>query len=145
MINIKQEHAIGGVVLLLSYMLFGYYDVLERIVSFSNQHEAYEIDELISSSIVLVLLLFIFSLRRYFESLKKTKELQKALDEIEVLKGIIPICAYCKKIRDDEGSWNQLESYVRSHSAAEFSHGICPNCYQEQLQDMDEEENNGRS
>lgn len=143
--NIKHELAIGSVVLLLCFILFGHYDVLEKIVLFSSQHEAYEIDELISSSVVLVLLLCIFSLRRYHESLKKNQELQKALDEIEVLKGIIPICAYCKKIRDDEGSWNQLESYIRSHSAAEFSHGICPDCYEDQLQDIDEEENNTHS
>jgi PAS domain S-box-containing protein len=55
-------------------------------------------------------------------------ELQQALDEIKTLRGIIPICAYCKKIRDDQGYWNQLEQYIRDRSEAEFSHGICPDC-----------------
>lgn len=55
-------------------------------------------------------------------------ELQKALDEVSTLQGIIPICASCKNIRDDEGFWHQVEAYVSSHSNALFSHGICPKC-----------------
>ena len=56
------------------------------------------------------------------------KQLQDALDNIKVLKGIIPICASCKKIRDDKGYWKQIESYLKEHSDADFSHGICPEC-----------------
>ena len=48
--------------------------------------------------------------------------------ELKVLKGLLPICASCKKIRDDKGYWHQIESYIRNHSEAEFSHGICSNC-----------------
>lgn len=55
-------------------------------------------------------------------------KLQAALDEVETLRGIIPICSYCKKIRDDKGLWNQLEAYISEHSEAKFSHGICPDC-----------------
>ena len=55
-------------------------------------------------------------------------ELQKTLAEVKTLKGIIPICASCKKIRDDKGYWNQVEAYIRDHSDAEFSHGICQEC-----------------
>jgi PAS domain-containing protein len=55
-------------------------------------------------------------------------ELQKAIEEIKTLRGILPICANCKKIRDDKGYWNQIECYIRDHSEAEFSHGICPEC-----------------
>jgi len=56
------------------------------------------------------------------------KKLQDALDKIKVLRGILPICASCKKIRDDNGYWNQIESYIKEHSEAVFSHGICPEC-----------------
>jgi len=59
---------------------------------------------------------------------KLIQKLQDALDKIKVLRGIIPICASCKKIRDDTGYWNQLESYIKEHSEADFSHGICPDC-----------------
>jgi K+-sensing histidine kinase KdpD len=58
-------------------------------------------------------------------------ELQKAFSEIKQLSGMIPICASCKKIRDDKGYWNQIEAYIRDHSEAEFSHSICPECAKE--------------
>lgn len=56
------------------------------------------------------------------------KELQKALSEVKRLRGFLPICASCKKIRDDKGYWNQIELYIRDHSEAEFTHSICPGC-----------------
>lgn len=62
---------------------------------------------------------------------QRTVELEKALAEIKTLQGILPICAACKKIRDDQGYWQQLEVYISGHSAAEFSHGICPACAKE--------------
>lgn len=55
--------------------------------------------------------------------------LQRALDDIKVLRGIIPVCSYCKKVKNDEGAWQQMESYIRSHSNADFTHGICAECY----------------
>ncbi|THB81840.1 MAG: hypothetical protein D3926_00345 [Desulfobacteraceae bacterium] len=55
-------------------------------------------------------------------------DLQNALMEIKTLSGLLPICASCKKIRDDQGYWNQIESYIKQHSDAEFSHGLCPGC-----------------
>ena len=61
---------------------------------------------------------------------KLISELQDALAEIRTLKGIIPICASCKKIRNDTGFWEQIEAYISRHSEAEFSHGVCPECAQ---------------
>ena len=60
-----------------------------------------------------------------------SKEIAEHLkNEVNVLRGIIPICAACKKVRDDAGYWQQIESYIRSHSSAEFSHAICPECFE---------------
>lgn len=59
---------------------------------------------------------------------EKNDVLQRQLKEIKVLKGFIPICASCKKIRDDKGYWTQVEQYVADHSEAEFTHSICPDC-----------------
>ena len=56
-------------------------------------------------------------------------ELQDAMSKIKTLRGLIPICAGCKRIRDDKGYWNQLEQYVEDHSDASFSHGLCPECF----------------
>ena len=58
------------------------------------------------------------------------EELKEALENVKTLKGLLPICASCKRIRDDTGYWNQIEAYVRDHTEAEFSHGICPDCAQ---------------
>ena len=60
--------------------------------------------------------------------LRERNELQEALSEIKTLSGLLPICASCKKIRDDKGYWNQIEAYIRDRSEAEFSHSICPEC-----------------
>jgi PAS domain S-box-containing protein len=62
-------------------------------------------------------------------------ELRQALDKVQTLHGLIPICAYCKKVRDDEGYWHQVEAYLKAHSAAEFSHGLCPDCIEEHYPD----------
>lgn len=59
---------------------------------------------------------------------KLIKNLEDALSKIKTLRGLIPICASCKKIRDDKGYWNKLEAFIETHSEAEFSHGICPDC-----------------
>jgi len=59
----------------------------------------------------------------------KVEQLEAALNKVKQLEGIIPICMYCKKIRDDQASWQHLESYITQHSEAHFSHGICPECF----------------
>lgn len=59
---------------------------------------------------------------------KKNAQLEEALAKIRALRGLLPICSNCKKIRDDKGYWHQVEVYVRDHSDVEFSHGICPDC-----------------
>ncbi len=68
------------------------------------------------------------------------RELEDALAKVRTLRGLLPICAHCKKIRDDKGYWSQIESYIHLHSDAEFSHGICPECLQEHFPDLSNEE-----
>ncbi len=65
-----------------------------------------------------------------------THNLQNALSQIKTLSGFIPICSYCKKIRDDAGFWNSLENYIHKHSDAQLSHGICPDCAQKHYGDL---------
>ena len=64
-------------------------------------------------------------------------DLRQALSEVKKLQGILPICSYCKKIRDDHGAWQGIEQYVRERSDAQFSHGICPDCVEKYYPDMD--------
>ncbi|MBN2363589.1 PAS domain-containing protein [candidate division WOR-3 bacterium] len=62
------------------------------------------------------------------EKEKLIKELKKTVENIEILKGLLPICAGCKKIRDDDGYWHQVEDFLKEHSDIEFSHSLCPDC-----------------
>jgi hypothetical protein len=68
---------------------------------------------------------------------KTTNLLEKSLYEIKVLRGLLPICSYCKKIRDDNGYWSNIEAYISSRSEVEFSHGICPECSKKLHSDLD--------
>lgn len=58
----------------------------------------------------------------------RVKELEDALARVKLLHGLLPICSYCKKVRDDRNYWQQVESYIEGHSEAQFTHGICPDC-----------------
>ena len=66
----------------------------------------------------------------------KVRELSQALDHIRTLQGILPICSFCKKIRDDQGYWNQVEAYISKHSDAQFSHSVCPECMEKHYPEL---------
>src|SRR5262245_41862007 len=68
---------------------------------------------------------------------QRVAELEAALAQVQQLEGLIPICAYCKKVRDDQDYWQQVEIYIMRHSRAQFSHGICPECYQQVLRELE--------
>ena len=76
-----------------------------------------------------------FLQRRQFAALRRETGLraglEAALSEVQTLQGILPICAHCKAVRNDQGFWQQVEVYFREHSGAQFTHGICPKCMQE--------------
>jgi len=65
-------------------------------------------------------------------------ELQDALNKVKVLSGLIPICSYCKKIRDDKGYWEKVEDYIRTHADVEFTHSICPDCVTKYFPELNE-------
>ena len=69
------------------------------------------------------------AIRYAIERGKLTSQLKDALANVKTLRGLLPTCAWCKKIRDDKGSWHTVESYVRDRSDADFSHGMCPDCF----------------
>lgn len=71
------------------------------------------------------------------EKEKLIVKLKKALSKIKTLSGLLPICASCKKIKDDQGNWNQIEPYIQDRSEAKFSHGVCPECAEKLYGDQD--------
>lgn len=117
------------------FFVSAHYDLLELTADFAQKYEDWELDEFIVVAVFLTFILAFIStqqlckiLKSERELLQKNEELEKAFSEIKQLRGIIPICASCKKIRDDRGFWHQVEAYVRDHTDADFSHGICPEC-----------------
>ena len=95
------------------------------------------IDEIIIVLAILACAFAIFALRRW-------RELQEVLGNIKTLRGLLPLCASCKKIRDDKGYWNQLEAYILNHSDVKITHGICPECMKQLYGDFLEEDNNSK-
>jgi len=69
---------------------------------------------------------------------ERVAELQAALSSVKQLRGLLPICSYCKRIRGDDQYWQQVEGYIAEHSDAQFSHGICPSCYATISAELDE-------
>ncbi len=67
-----------------------------------------------------------------------TQELREALENVQILRGLIPMCGHCKKIRDDSGYWTQVENYIEARSEAEFTHGICPECAHQLKREFEE-------
>ena len=88
---------------------------------------------------ILLILIVVFSLSMDKGAKERENlilELQDALAEVTALRGIIPICASCKKVRDDKGYWNQIELYIKDHSEADFTHSICPECAKKLYSDL---------
>ncbi len=71
------------------------------------------------------------------ENQKIVLELQSALEEVKTLKALLPICMHCRKIRDEDGTWESLEHYIGSHTDTQFSHGLCAECLEEHYPEMD--------
>jgi len=68
--------------------------------------------------------------------MKKNEALKRALDEVKILRGLLPICSFCKKIRDDKGYWNRIEEFIEKHADVSFSHSICRECAAEHYPDV---------
>ena len=82
--------------------------------------------------------LLVRAVRYALERERLVSELREALANVKTLTGLLPICAGCKKIRDDQGYWSQVESYIQKHSEAKFSHGLCPDCIKKWYPDLKE-------
>jgi len=108
------------------YPGFALYNKLSETITYIFYLSAI-IEILIGLSIIVII--YTRSIKKYDERQKEMiNSLQKALSEVKELKGLLPICSSCKKIRDDSGYWNQIENFISEHSDAEFSHGLCPDC-----------------
>lgn len=103
---------------------------VEGIFSSSASQVATYVSALISTTLWTFGFILMVNQRLNAERQATIEELHGALEQIRTLRGILPMCAHCKKIRDDRGFWQQVEAYLSQHTEAEFSHGICPDCMQ---------------
>jgi sigma-B regulation protein RsbU (phosphoserine phosphatase) len=74
---------------------------------------------------------------------ERVEELEEALSQVKRLQGMLPICSYCKKVRDDQNYWQKVEDYISDHADVQFSHGICPGCYERVIREFEEQKQNG--
>jgi hypothetical protein len=117
----------GIVISTLSFITIAVTDFVAGKVYTNSVTEFWNL--LMHLSLFVIVSLLVSRLKVEFDVHKKLiVELQEALGEVKQLSGLLPICASCKKIRDDTGYWNQIETYISKHSEATFSHSICPEC-----------------
>ncbi len=121
-------------------------DTSETIISFLGRYEKYDLDEFLTVLIFLVFALAFFAVNQWREVVRLNQSLQianndlmKALSDVRVLREILPICSNCKKIRDDDGYWKQVELYISENTNTLFSHGICPDCLEKMYPDYAEQ------
>jgi len=124
------------------YLISSRLDLAEDLIELSIRYEHWELDEILSVLIYAIAALALIVALRWREALAAVKrehqlnlELQQALGEIKELEGILPVCSFCKRIRDDEGNWQQMETYIRDRSSADFSHSICDECMKKHYPD----------
>ena len=136
--------ALSGQVVVLSHRLHGRLISMkptERGALDSHMPQSGTISPLLSERLVIGTSTHIEDvserIQREKELEEKVARLEDAMDQVNTLKGLLPICSYCKKIRDDKGYWNQLESYIGTRADVDFSHGICPECAEKYFPDLD--------
>lgn len=120
---------------------FWFEDLTSSVTIFEQKPEGLgERLEYVVTSFVFVVIALILPFRLMIKNVvsleKANEELEKSLEEVKTLKGLLAMCANCKRIRTDQGTWQQLEDYMWEHAAARVSHGICPDCTEELYPDM---------
>lgn len=139
----------GGVWLLLVVVKISFFYWAERSGSIRFIQEYPDRDSLNTAYYVTIVGITFFTFllalvseyfkNRYLQRIEETNaRLREALDSIKTLKGLLPMCAWCKKIRNDQGYWDKLEHYLSWHTEAEFSHGMCPECQARELKKLEQ-------
>jgi hypothetical protein len=131
--------AVGSVVV---FSISAWIDLFSTTIAWLYRHDTWQLDEMFTVMVFLAIAFAVYSRRRWRELTEEMQErekaeesnrqliqrLEKALTEVRTLRGLLPLCAWCKKVRDDTGYWMELESYIQANSDAKVTHGICPDC-----------------
>ncbi len=133
------------VIALVSIVVFALsaaFDVFDKVISWVYRHETWQLDELFTVSVFLVFAFTVYAWRRHRELTEEIRhrqaaeaekallipELESARADVHILKKLLPMCSLCRRVRDDEGYWDQVEAYVEHHLSTRFDAGTCPEC-----------------
>ena len=136
------------IVVTLAIIVFAFsatFDLFNKIISWIYQHDTWQLDEVFTVTLYLVIAIGVYAWRRHKELVDQTRrreqveaekalllpELEKAREDVATLRRIIPVCPSCKRIRDTRGEWYPMETYIEIHYLAKFNDGLCPRCARE--------------
>lgn len=138
----RRELWLIGFASIVVFCVSAWIDLFSTTLSWLYRHDTWQLDEIFTVMVFLAGAFALYSRRRWHELKAEMRErekaeesnrrlimsLEKALTEVRTLRGLLPLCAWCKKVRDDTGYWMELESYIQANSDARVTHGICPDC-----------------
>ncbi|MEO8167346.1 MAG: hypothetical protein ABI623_03805 [bacterium] len=124
------------------FVLAARFDVFKKILDWMYSHDTWKLDELFTVTIYLVIATAVYAWRRHRELVKETQHrlkaetekaqlaprLESALADVSILKALLPMCTSCKRVRDDQGYWDEVESYIENHFSTRMDAGLCPDC-----------------
>jgi hypothetical protein len=133
----RNDLIVFALVGLLLFVVLVRLEAFENFANWSRTHETWQLDEALVAAALLAFAGAFYALRRWQDLKDEVHRRQTAEAAQARLQGLLPICAGCKKIRDDAGSWVAVEAYVSARTEAAFTHGICPECRQRLYPDLD--------
>lgn len=128
--------AVLVILAVLVYLVLTTLKVLPRAYAWGMQHAGWQLDHVATLFGVLTVMFALFATRRWLDLREEIHQRELAESQLHALRGILPVCAHCHRIRTEDDDWVSLDRYVRMHSEADFSHGICPDCLAEHYSDV---------
>jgi hypothetical protein len=124
------------------FIASNFFDLFNRTLRWITQHESWQVDQLSTFSLFLLIAMVIYTARRHHELKREIRrreeseselqhletQLRESIAEVETLTGLLPICGSCRKIRDAKGEWSHFETFIQTHTPARFTQGYCPEC-----------------
>lgn len=132
----KIDLAVLAVLTLLLYGSLSVFHVLSHLYTWGTEHEGWQLEHVATFFAVLTVMFAVYATRRWLDARREMHRREVAESQLHVLRGILPICSHCHRIRTEEDEWVTMDRYVRKHSDADFSHGICPDCLVEHYPDV---------
>ena len=140
--NSVRDLAVVVVLAVVVFLLSAAFDIFNKVILWMYRHDTWQLDELFTVSLFLAVALSLYAWRRHRELISQIRrrekaeaekaellpKLQSALAEVHSLKKLVPMCTSCRKVRNEDGTWDHLELYIETHLVARIDEGVCPDC-----------------